>query len=107
MVIVKASANSETMKVRLEVSGHAGQAEPGKDIVCSAVSILTYTLAHSIKDIVPTSSINMSHGDAIIEAECKDMRSFVKALNALRVITKGYTLLARQYPEYVKFIDEA
>lgn len=107
MVTIKASTDHEAMKVRLEVSGHAGQAEPGKDIVCSAVSILTYTLAHNIKDIVPTSSIDMNHGDAIIEAECKDMRSLVKALNALRVITKGYKLLQRQYPEYVNFIDEA
>ena len=107
MVTIKASTDHEAMKVRLEVSGHAGQAEPGKDIVCSAVSILTYTFAHIIKDTDTPSNIDMNNGDALIEAECQDMRSFVKALNALRVVTKGYRLLEGQYPEYVNFIDEA
>ena len=36
----------KTMMVK--VTGHAGQAEKGQDIVCSAVSILFYTLAQAV-----------------------------------------------------------
>lgn len=32
-----------------EVSGHAGYADPGKDIVCSAISALTITFANSME----------------------------------------------------------
>ena len=39
----------ESEKDRLRVSGHAGYAEVGKDIVCSAVSILVVTLVESLK----------------------------------------------------------
>ena len=36
---------------RIEISGHAGYAEPGKDIVCAGVTALMQTLIQSIKDL--------------------------------------------------------
>ena len=36
---------------RIEISGHAGYAEPGKDIVCAAVTALTQTLIQSIENL--------------------------------------------------------
>lgn len=33
------------------VSGHAGYAEPGKDIVCAGVTTLVQTLVKSLKDL--------------------------------------------------------
>ena len=38
---------------RLTVKGHAGYAEPGKDIVCAAVSILAQNLIQSIEELTP------------------------------------------------------
>ena len=35
---------------RIEIFGHAGYAEPGKDIVCAGVTALTQTLIQSIDD---------------------------------------------------------
>ena len=34
---------------KITLDGHAGYAEPGKDIVCAAVTALTQTMVHSIK----------------------------------------------------------
>ena len=35
----------------IKISGHAGYAEAGKDIVCSAVTTLTQTLIRSLEDL--------------------------------------------------------
>ena len=35
----------------ITVSGHAGYAEPGKDIVCAAVSVLVNTLVESMEAV--------------------------------------------------------
>lgn len=35
----------------IKISGHAGYAEAGKDIVCSAVTTLTQTLIGSLEDL--------------------------------------------------------
>ena len=34
---------------KITLNGHAGYAEPGKDIVCAAVTALVQTMVHSIK----------------------------------------------------------
>ena len=36
----------------IKVDGHAGYAEPGKDIICSAVSVLTFNLIKSIESFL-------------------------------------------------------
>ena len=35
----------------IKISGHAGYAEAGKDIVCAAVTTLTQTLIRSLEDL--------------------------------------------------------
>ena len=37
----------------ISVKGHAHYAEPGKDIVCAAVSILVQNLIQSIEELTP------------------------------------------------------
>lgn len=43
MIVVKVTTNGIT------VDGHAGYAEPGKDIICAAVSALTFNLISSME----------------------------------------------------------
>ena len=45
MIVVSISSTDIT------VDGHAGYAEPGKDIICSAVTILTFNLIKSIESL--------------------------------------------------------
>ena len=47
MPLIVVSRSKDTIKI----SGHAGYAENGKDIVCSAVSALVQTLIMSVKEL--------------------------------------------------------
>ncbi len=52
MVVVTLFENTAKEIVALEVSGHAGYADLGQDIVCSAVSILTINTVNSISQLL-------------------------------------------------------
>ena len=49
MPLIEVTHNVRTNEIT--VSGHAGYAEPGKDIVCAAVSVLVSTLAESMEEV--------------------------------------------------------
>ena len=49
MINVVIKKNKEGIPYYFETSGHAMFADPGKDIVCSAVSVLMITLANSME----------------------------------------------------------
>lgn len=98
------------MRVSLEVNGHSGYAEPGKDIICSAVSILTYTTAQLVCEmnaygkLSEPPTVNLSDGDAVIEARCRDDNAFHEARKIIHFAKAGYSLLQNTYPEYIKFV---
>lgn len=51
------------------VSGHSGYAEYGKDVICSAISMLTLTIAERLKERDDIeSAITVKRGSAHIEA---------------------------------------
>lgn len=114
--MVKASFtyHEDKGKISLEVKGHAGQAPEGHDIVCSAVSILTYTVAQYLKYVEKEKGlrkkphIDIKNGDAVIVA--KPTEEFMgEVLNAFFVAEVGFHLLAQNYPQYVelKLLGEA
>lgn len=90
---------------RITVDGHALYGESGKDIVCAAVSILTYTLNENLKGITTVKAV-FDSGHATICCE-NDMSRFVKAKSDIdtifNVICKGYALLSESYPKHVSF----
>ena len=69
---------------RIEISGHAGYAEPGKDIVCAGVTALTQTLIQSIDDLTDDEiEYRMSPGKAEIEYKKlgeRTMKNVIKLL---------------------------
>lgn len=93
--------------VIMRVKGHAGQSEKGNDIICSAASILAYTIAqflqyiHKCGGLQTKPIIMLSEGEALIEANpIKEYEAEI--LNAFFVAEIGYSLLAENYPQYVK-----
>ncbi len=50
MTTVTIKKSSDEIYKGLEVKGHAGFAESGKDIVCAAVSVLTINLVNSLEE---------------------------------------------------------
>lgn len=106
MIYIHFDTSLDGKSLICEVSGHAGQNEIGKDIVCSASSILAYTLAQAITDMQvakrlrkkPTIFLNQGKAKIV----CKPLKAnFDEAAHAFLIIQRGYELLAENYPQYV------
>lgn len=99
--------NKEVGLIAMGVEGHAGQAEKGQDIVCSAASILGYTLAQYLEYVKKLDGfktkprIELKDGFMLIVANPTD-EYFAEVLNAFFVAEVGYSLLAQNYPQYVE-----
>ena len=106
MVTAEFFANKESGSITLKLTGHAGQANKGEDIVCSAVSILAYTVAQSLQfmyeqgELQKKPHIKLAEGDTIIVAKPK-AEAYAEALHTFFVAQVGYHLLAHNYPQYV------
>lgn len=87
----------ENTKARLTVSGHAGYAEHGKDIVCSAVSILVLTLIESLKRHNKNIIYELEEGDLILYKQ--GLGSSEKLL--LSSFLVGIDILEYMHPEHI------
>ena len=108
MLVAKFSMDAEKKAVTLKLNGHAGQADDGHDIVCSACSILAYTVAQIVKTEEKEGSLKakplvvLEKGSAVISCEPKPEK-YNELLHAFYYAEVGYTLLANNYPEFVDF----
>lgn len=93
---------------KVTVTGHAMSAEPGKDLICSAVSILVHTLGRCAEHIsmdmmrFTKPTIEIAEGRAKIEINPN------KAMKSLTTFTmdricEGFHMLSEQYPENVHY----
>ena len=80
---------------RLRLSGHAGSAPLGEDLVCAAVSALCATLAENLRVYDPKARVVMESGYARISSRDPDLRPLFD------IIYRGLRQLARQYPDYI------
>lgn len=109
MIEVNFYASDDQSELSLTVTGHAGQAEPGKDIVCSASSIIAYTVAQVVSDMYKEGRlykepvIVMVSGSAVIRCRPKE-DSYDDILHTLYVAQTGYRLLTHNFPDYVRLI---
>ncbi len=106
MVKVRFDKSEDGKSLILTVKGHSGQAEIGHDIVCSGVSILTYTIAQIVSEMCEKGklkkkpTIRLESGDAVVT--CKPNKAyFNEAFHAFSVVQTGYSLLHHSYPQFV------
>jgi len=94
-------------RISMTVSGHAGFAPRGQDILCAAVSVLTLTAAQTAgelqrKNLLQQEAVTvLQEGFACITLRPK-AHARGQARAAFRVILTGMRLLARSYPQYVQ-----
>lgn len=99
--------NDKLDTICLHVSGHAGSAEAGHDLVCAAASILTYTLAQialildADKKLRREPKTKLTDGETVITVRPK-REYYDEALYAFYNCEVGMTLLAQNYPDFVK-----
>lgn len=94
-------------KHRVTVEGHANSGEAGHDLVCAAVSSLVYTIAAFVQNMssagqIKSKSIKLKSGDARVGCTPK-LKYRAGAVIVFDAICGGFELLARQYPEYIKY----
>lgn len=98
----------DNKNLKVTIKGHAMSDEKGKDLVCAAVSALTYTLAENIEAYSEhfegiKAHIRLDEGDAEIS-----MTEHPKVFDGLlsivfTTVCTGFERLARTYPENVKY----
>lgn len=86
---------------RMEVSGHAGYAELGKDIVCAGVTTLTQTLIQSIEELTDD-EIEYSISPGRVDINYGNLSEKSKTLVDSFFI--GVCLIADEFPEYVRVL---
>lgn len=86
---------------RIEISGHAGYAELGKDIVCAGVTALTQTLIQSIDDLTDD-EIEYRISPGKVEVEYRNLSEKSKTLVDSFFI--GVSMIADEFPEYVRVV---
>ena len=86
-------------KDRITVSGHAEYAEPGKDIVCAAISTLSQVFVASVEELTAAQMKTAQTGgymEIVIE------ESTERAQVLLDSFLLGCRMIADHYPEYVR-----
>jgi uncharacterized protein YsxB (DUF464 family) len=87
----------------LTVSGHAGQAPGGEDIVCAAVSALVETLAIGLRQVVPGQAewqVEDGHAEFRLSGSDPAQAAVVDTIAA------GLADLAATYPNFVRIRTE-
>ena len=108
MIEVVYTHDRESRECSLRVTGHAGQAEHGHDIVCASASILAYTIAQEMRNmkilgmLEDSPTIELDSGDATIVCKARNDKVYDQMERAFYLACVGYNLLEHSYPQYVK-----
>lgn len=82
------------------INGHAGYADIGYDIVCSAISAITYALINTLD--AHNADIEVTGGYCLIQARYSDEAAdYVQGV--VDVATNGYMAIADKYPDYLDY----
>ncbi|MBR3019034.1 MAG: ribosomal-processing cysteine protease Prp [Clostridia bacterium] len=82
-----------------EVTGHAGYAEAGNDIVCAAVSILTTTCANALESVAGVKPmVKANEGHMLLALPSGSGHDAQVILRSMR---QGFRDLAGEYPRYL------
>ena len=88
-------------KGKILVVGHAGFAEPGKDIVCAGVTTLVENLIQSINDLT-RDKIQYTIKPGVADIRYKDLSKAGKLL--VDSFFLGICSIEQDFPEHVKIL---
>ena len=89
------------------MTGHAQSGEAGHDLVCAASSILAYTIASSVENMVAAGHVKEHHiefkdGYASIHCLAPDkLKSTITLM--FDTVCAGFELLAHDYPDNISY----
>ena len=89
---------------RIAISGHAGYAPPGQDIVCAAISTLVQTFIASVEELTEDNlKSEITAGNAVVEYG--NLTEKGKLL--LDSFFVGIRMIADSYPHYVQLVGDS
>jgi uncharacterized protein YsxB (DUF464 family) len=106
--LVRVEVWSEDQRIlRFQVTGHAGYAEYGQDIVCAGVSVLVETTLHAFDKLVKhPHSKKVKSGNVYFELQpTGDMALAEKAQLLLQTMVLGLREMEESYGKYVTLIE--
>ena len=92
--------------IHMKVKGHANAAPIGEDLVCSAATMLVYTVAqamtfmHEQGQLEEKPRISIREGKALVVAKPKE-EFYAEALHTFWVAQCGAHVLSSNYPDHV------
>ena len=93
--------------IHMTLKGHAGTAPKGEDLVCSAATMLAYTVAQAVQflfeqgQLQKKPKIHIADGEATIIATPTE-EGYAPVLHTFWVAQCGIHVLQHNYPENVK-----
>ena len=107
MITVKYKPDSNCLTIK----GHAGYAEPGKDIICASASMIFYNLCAMLRQYPAEAfsmplEMKMAKGKrGVTSVKCKPSAAYETWIDHdfLYALT-GFQTLAGNYPEYVNLV---
>ena len=100
MIKVKLTYEGENF-TSLKVTGHAGSAAYGHDLVCSAVSAVVTGGFNNLQDI-DSFKVTLEEGNASLEA-IEEVSAHDKVV--IQTIISGLKTIAESEPDFVKIIE--
>ena len=85
------------------ITGHSGQAEAGRDIVCAAVSILGCTCVNALESVCGIIPLVTENDAGVLSFQLPEMtpEENAKAQILMGALKQGLTDLADSYPQNV------
>ena len=109
--MIKAELERDTHGALLEISGHAGLAPRGEDLVCAAVSALIYGLCAYVRRlekkgfVMADSKVEIGPGEARIYLHL-DPQVREQAQGAFDLAAETLTTLGKNFPENIHFTEK-
>ena len=93
--------------IHMTIKGHAQAAPKGEDLICSAATMLAYTVAQAVQFMYETEKlkkkpkIRIRDGEAVVIATPTE-DGYAEVLHTFWVAQCGAHVLAHNYPQHVK-----
>lgn len=107
MVNIKVKKAQDSSIKGFVINGHAGYANQGEDIVCAAVSAISYTLVGALMNLVGDCQYNEEDGYmCVYKPIVIDKSKQETAQTILKSMYIGYKQIEHSYREFVKVSEE-
>ena len=91
------------------ITGHSGQAEAGRDIVCAAVSILGCTCVNALESVCGIVPVITENDAGVLEFQLPELEpeDNAKAQILMGALKQGLSDLTEAYPQHVRITEKS